>query len=132
MNDNLFGKAMLEGGISLQKNAKRAMHTLNNPLSYYLGKLKSLYSVDGNIEREQVWNRNHSVNTPRRIMEEYQNRLFFYYIIGDKLPHSRHDSLINVIQFAFILFINELVTMEDHHLNRCELESGTLRMEAQG
>ncbi|EUD66895.1 hypothetical protein C922_02479 [Plasmodium inui San Antonio 1] len=123
---------MLEGEISLQKNAKRAMHTLNNHLSYYLGKLKSPYSVDGNIEVGHVQRSNHTIHTTMRIMEEYKNRLFFYYIIRDNLPRYDPDSFIDVHRKAFTLFINELVTMEERHLNRYELESGTLMVEAHG
>ncbi|EUD64155.1 hypothetical protein C922_05458, partial [Plasmodium inui San Antonio 1] len=130
--DNLFGKAMLEGGISLDKNAKRAMHTINKHLSYYLGKLKSPYSVDGNIEVEHVQRSHHTIQTTMRMMEEYHNRLFFYYVIGDKLPEYDHDSFINVHRKTFTLFINELVTMEEPQLNRCVLESGILMVEAHG
>ncbi|EUD63850.1 hypothetical protein C922_05771, partial [Plasmodium inui San Antonio 1] len=128
--DNLFGKAMLEGGISLQKNAKRTMHTLNEHLSYYLGKLKSPYSVDGNIEVEHVQRSNHTIHTTMRIMEDYHNRLFLYYAIKDNLSEYDNDSFIKVHREAFTLFINELVTMDEPQLNRCVLESGILRVRA--
>ncbi|EUD63906.1 hypothetical protein C922_05714 [Plasmodium inui San Antonio 1] len=71
VNDNLFRKLMLDRWIKLQEHATTAMHTLKDHLSYYLGKLKSPYSVDGNIEREQVRNSNHSINRTMRILEEY-------------------------------------------------------------
>ncbi|EUD63890.1 hypothetical protein C922_05726 [Plasmodium inui San Antonio 1] len=106
------------------------MHTLNDHLSYYLGKLKSVYSVDGNIEVEHVQRSNHTIHTTLRIMEEYHNRLFFYYAIKDNLPEYDPDSFINVHRKAFTLFIKELVTMEELKLNRCVLESGILMVRA--
>ncbi|EUD64116.1 hypothetical protein C922_05507, partial [Plasmodium inui San Antonio 1] len=87
MNHNLFRKIMLDRWIKLHGHAKRPVHTLKNPLSYYLGKLESLYSVDESIEEERVQNGNDTIHRTMRIMEEYQNKLFFYYVIGDKLPH---------------------------------------------
>ncbi|EUD64049.1 hypothetical protein C922_05575 [Plasmodium inui San Antonio 1] len=87
VNDNLFRKMMLDRWIKLHEHAKKPVHTLKDHLSYYLGKLKSPYSVDGNLERGQVQSTNDTIHTTISIMEEYQNRLFFYYVIGDKLPH---------------------------------------------
>ncbi|EUD63832.1 hypothetical protein C922_05786 [Plasmodium inui San Antonio 1] len=117
---------MLDRWISLLKNSKRAMHTLNDPLSYYLGKLKRSYTVDGNIEVDHLQRRNHTIHTTMRNMDEYQNRLFFHYIISDNFPKSNQDCFINVVRKAFILFVNELVTMEQPQLNRCVLESWIL------
>ncbi|EUD61352.1 hypothetical protein C922_05867 [Plasmodium inui San Antonio 1] len=104
---------------------------MKDPLSYYLGKLTSVYSVDGNIQEEQVQRNNHTIHTTMRIMEEYHNRLFFYYIIRDNLPESNHDCFINVGRKAFILFLNDPVNLEEPQLNRCVLASGILPMRAQ-
>ncbi|EUD63806.1 hypothetical protein C922_05813, partial [Plasmodium inui San Antonio 1] len=131
VNDNLFRKMMLDRWIKLHENAKKPVHTLKDHLSYYLGKLKSPYSVDGNTEREQVRNSNHSINTTMRIMGEYHNRHFFHYIVRDNFPESNHDCFINVVRKAFILSVNELVTMEEPQLNKCVLESGILMVRAQ-
>ncbi|EUD64491.1 hypothetical protein C922_05131 [Plasmodium inui San Antonio 1] len=103
---------------------------MKDHLSYYLGKLTCMYSVDGNIQEEQVRNNNHTIHATMRILEEYKNRLFFYYIIRDNLPTYHHDSFINVHRKAFTLFINELVIMEESQLNGCVLESRTLMVEA--
>ncbi|EUD64162.1 hypothetical protein C922_05454, partial [Plasmodium inui San Antonio 1] len=130
VSDNLFSKMMLDRWIKLHGHGETPVHTLKDHLSYYLGKLKSPYSVDGNIEKQQVRSSNHSINTTIRIMEDYQNRLFFYYVIGNELPHLHHDSLINVSECAFILFVNEPVIMDEPQLNRCVLESGILRVRA--
>ncbi|EUD64253.1 hypothetical protein C922_05368 [Plasmodium inui San Antonio 1] len=107
------------------------MHTLNDPLSYYLGKLKSQHSADGNIEVEHLQRSNHTIHTTMRIMGEYHNRHFFHYIVRDNFPESNHDCFINVVRKAFILSVNELVTMEEPQLNKCVLESGILMVRAQ-
>ncbi|EUD64100.1 hypothetical protein C922_05519 [Plasmodium inui San Antonio 1] len=103
---------------------------MKDHLSYYLGKLTCVYSVDGNIQEEQVRNSNHTIHRTMRILEEYKNRLFSYYIIRDNLPESNHDSFINVGRKPFILFVNEPLTMEESQLNGFLLESRTLMMEA--
>ncbi|EUD67833.1 hypothetical protein C922_02022 [Plasmodium inui San Antonio 1] len=122
VNDNLFKREMLERWIQLHEDTERAVHTLKEHLSYYLGKLKSLYSVDENIAEDQMRKGKHTIDATMKITQEYHNRLFFYYIIKDNLPESEHERFIHVGRESFTLFINELVTMEERELNKCVLE----------
>ncbi|EUD66384.1 hypothetical protein C922_03300 [Plasmodium inui San Antonio 1] len=86
VNNNLFRNSILQGGIKLQGEAKTALHTLKDLLSYYFGRLRSLYSLEEGTEEELVQNGNHTIETPMEMMEEYHNRLSLYYIIMDQMP----------------------------------------------
>ncbi|EUD64053.1 hypothetical protein C922_05569 [Plasmodium inui San Antonio 1] len=49
VNNNLFSMPVLERRINLHQDAKKGMHRLKDYLSYYLGRLTSLYSVEAHI-----------------------------------------------------------------------------------
>ncbi|EUD64011.1 hypothetical protein C922_05606 [Plasmodium inui San Antonio 1] len=118
VNNNLLSNSILQGGMKLHEDATTALQTLKDHLSYYLGRLRSLYSVEEDIEEELVQNNNNTIETPMEIMEEYHNRLF-YYIIMDHLLQLKPNPFINVAKEAFTLFIDKSVTMERRQLNKC-------------
>ncbi|EUD63901.1 hypothetical protein C922_05718, partial [Plasmodium inui San Antonio 1] len=73
VNNNLFSMAVLERRINLQQDAKKEMHSLKDYLSYYLGRLASLYSAIKDNLRE--YDHDSFINVHRKAFTLFKNEL---------------------------------------------------------